>query len=749
VVILGGGAAGLTTAMELSRPGWQQRFESITVYQQGWRLGGKGASGRGDHDRIEEHGLHIWLGFYRNAFRMMHDCYDELARGPESPIRSVEDAFERASLFIVQEPRGDGWVPWFASFPETDDIPGQEPASELPSLWEVLLRGLRLAWAYDQDAKATAASDDEEHEVSLTPVGDADAPTPGGGHGWVSLRPTTAGGASGVSFEPAEEPLGERLVSSFDRVYEKVRGWASDLRAFELAAALELAEGLSSDPAKHHSDDHDEIVGWIDAAVDRRHDNRLRPDDESDYERRLWYITDIMLAVVRGVLADGVLTDPRGLDAIDRHDLVNWLIRHGASPESAKCGLITTLMYDLPFAYKDGDPSLPSNSAGAALRGAIQTLFTYTGAIAWKMRAGMGDIVFAPIFEVLHRRGVTFEFFHRVEELVPSADGTRVESIRFTKQTKLKNEKKGYWPLTKPVQGIPCWPSAPLQEQLAAPITAEQAESFWAEKTPEASEVTLRAGDDFDTVVLGISVGAHPYICEQLLDLNPDWQQMADRIGTIYTQAFQLWSKAHLPQLVGNRPPATTGGYLEPFDTYADMQQLIERESWGAGKVNSIAYFCNVMPTPRERPSRDDRSLPRDKEREAKENALAFLEEAMAPLWPGGVYRYPTAFRWDLLVDDLGRSGHERFDSQYWRANTNPSDRYVQSLPGTARYRLGADESGFQNLVFAGDWTQCGLNSGCVEAAVMSGLLAAAAVEERSPRRQIIGLRKEGVQHVF
>ena len=43
----------------------------------GWRLGGKGASGRGVADRIEEHGLHLWMGFYENAFRLMRDCYEE------------------------------------------------------------------------------------------------------------------------------------------------------------------------------------------------------------------------------------------------------------------------------------------------------------------------------------------------------------------------------------------------------------------------------------------------------------------------------------------------------------------------------------------------------------------------------------------------------------------------------------------------------------------------------------------------
>ena len=50
----------------------------ITVYQQGWRLGGKGASGRGRLERIEEHGLHIWFGFYENAFRMLHECHEQL-----------------------------------------------------------------------------------------------------------------------------------------------------------------------------------------------------------------------------------------------------------------------------------------------------------------------------------------------------------------------------------------------------------------------------------------------------------------------------------------------------------------------------------------------------------------------------------------------------------------------------------------------------------------------------------------------
>src|SRR6185369_8203634 len=61
VAVIGGGCAALTTAFELTRPEHKGQYE-VTVYQMGWRLGGKGASGRGVADRVEEHGLHLWMG---------------------------------------------------------------------------------------------------------------------------------------------------------------------------------------------------------------------------------------------------------------------------------------------------------------------------------------------------------------------------------------------------------------------------------------------------------------------------------------------------------------------------------------------------------------------------------------------------------------------------------------------------------------------------------------------------------------
>ncbi len=125
-----------------------------------------------------------------------------------------------------------------------------------------------------------------------------------------------------------------------------------------------------------------------------------------------------------------------------------------------------------------------------------------------------------------------------------------------------------------------------------------------------------------------------------------------------------------------------------------------------------------------------------------RENAVRFLEQHIHQLLPG--VRRGDRFRWDLLCAGGDRpaeadAGPDDFVTQYWSANVDPSDRYVQSLPGTDQYRLRPDESGYANLFLAGDWTDCGLNAGCIEAAVLSGLQAANAIAGRSRWHRIAG----------
>ena len=75
IAILGGGCGGMAAAWGLMNSEAADTLD-VTIYQLGWRLGGKGASGRNQKiaNRIEEHGLHIWGGMYENAFAIMRSA---------------------------------------------------------------------------------------------------------------------------------------------------------------------------------------------------------------------------------------------------------------------------------------------------------------------------------------------------------------------------------------------------------------------------------------------------------------------------------------------------------------------------------------------------------------------------------------------------------------------------------------------------------------------------------------------------
>jgi uncharacterized protein with NAD-binding domain and iron-sulfur cluster len=723
VVILGGGPAATAAAWSLSSEGWQDQFDSITLYQRGWRLGGKGASGRARYDRIQEHGLHIWFGFYDNSFRMLRRCYEERERalGPSGPFRSVDDAFERASTFALMERRPEGWLPWVATFPEDERLPGLD-AQEPPSLWRLLQRALELALSTVGAARFRLGHDGGDNGLRLRPAGD---PSPA-----IRLRPLPA--------EPLARPgppgrLGDAVQLAVQAA-SSVGATMLEQAEGAVAAALGATREFGGEPSYRFSAAQDVLRRRVEeAAADvARQFRPLTP--ASEVLRRQWYVVDLLLACVRGILHDDLLA--QGTDVVDDVDFAEWLERHGADPESARSALVTSVVYDLPFAYRDGDPWRPACSAATALRGLARLFFDYKGAIAWKMRAGMGDVVFAPIYEVLQHRGVQFEFFHHVDALEVSDDGARIQRIRLTRQIRLVAP---YEPLIE-VKGLRCWPAEPRWEYLdnSSDLSADDLEFGWS--LSPADSITLEYGRDFHWVVLGISLGALPQICRDLVERNSDWQAMVANLATVPTQALQVWVRRSTAQLGDARPGAITGAFTEPFDTYADMSHLLEYESWPE-EVKGLAYFCSPLPA-RPGPARPvDRQAHQEANDQVRRNALRFLEDRISHLLPGTQHRYPAGFRWDLLADPEDRVGPARLNGQFWRANVEPSDRYVQSLPGTSRFRLLPDRSGFENLVLAGDWTDCGLNSGCFEAAVTSGLLAAQGIPGAPDAGEIIGAR--------
>ena len=161
VAILGGGMAGLAAAWSLSAPELHDEFD-VTVYQRGWRLGGKAASSRGVNGRIEEHGLHVWLGYYDNAFRLVRDVYDELDRAttdPACPIATWRQAFSPAERVGVGDGFADDWAHWVATFGQNDEEPGAAGAPGRPlSVAAFVRRGLRLLLDFSGSIRRSRAS---------------------------------------------------------------------------------------------------------------------------------------------------------------------------------------------------------------------------------------------------------------------------------------------------------------------------------------------------------------------------------------------------------------------------------------------------------------------------------------------------------------------------------------------------------------------------------------------------------------
>jgi uncharacterized protein with NAD-binding domain and iron-sulfur cluster len=218
---------------------------------------------------------------------------------------------------------------------------------------------------------------------------------------------------------------------------------------------------------------------------------------------------------------------------------------------------------------------------------------------------------------------------------------------------------------------------------------------------------------------------------------------MVDHVKTVATQAFQIWLNADMRELGWQDDAINVSGFVEPFDTWADMTHLVSEENWHE-KPRAIAYFCSALPDLEAIPPRERIDWMAVTQERVRRNAIAFLDRDIAHLWPNA-HRKDGGFRWPLLADPRPgiRPGdpddERRFDTQFWLGSVNPSDRYTLSLPGSLAYRISPLDRSYDNLTIAGDWTDCGFNAGCIEAAVMSGMLAAHALSLSPALDEIVG----------
>lgn len=691
LAVVGGGMSSMTAIYYLtSQPNWQEEWD-ITVYQMGWRIGGKGASGVNPKKgyRIEEHGLHLWMGFYENAFHTIKQVYKDLNREPSMPLSTFEQAFKPHDSMTFAEFVNGEWKDWTLHFPT---LPGEPGDLILPNSFEFF--ELWFEWIIKQVTGI---------DITDEPHTDQDVES----DSWFSEILEIIEDKIELFLYKVLKALSRLMIKTLN-LWEKID---DPLENTKIAKQLQLAK----------------LKIW--GAIGKR----LAKTDEG---RRAFIIVDLFLTILEGLFEDQAITVQNKQIVIDfqklnTYDYIEWLKKHGANPELTIPSPLVRAMYDGPFAFLKGDPLQPNVEAGTILRIFLRLAFTCKKHVVWKMQAGMGDTIFAPMYEVLSRRGVKFKFFHKLLNLELNSEKNHIQRIHLAEQVECV---KPYEPLID-VAGLPCWPSEPRWEF----INPEQAhylkqnhinlESDWAAWKPFRT-FAMEFEKDFDQILLGVSIATLPLVADELIQHSNTWKQMIENVQTVQTQAYQLWFSADANTLgVTNDKLLST--YVEPVDTFAAMNHLLVREQWKPPhEPHYIAYLCGVLDETNPIPPPEQHDFEKNETLRVKQNLLNYIQNHLQHLLPGAFKDHQ--FQWEYLLDLENQQGEQRLNYQYFRANVSSSERYVLSVKNSSRYRLKTDQTGFLNLFITGDWIQNGLNAGFVEGAVMSGILTFEAIQKVS-----------------
>jgi uncharacterized protein with NAD-binding domain and iron-sulfur cluster len=694
VEILGGGAAGLAAAWELTATDELREKLQVTVHQVGWRLGGKGASGRlmdGGSSRIHEHGLHIWFGWYQQAFDLMKHCYEALPPAAKDPFATWRQAFEPFDSFVLMEQWRGKWYPRSYRMLSVKGQPWEprppiqdSPDPFLEALRQALEAVIRWIAPWGRELEAPIAQ-----TLGVDPL--EEGPGPQFGYLGIEERPNESWRAQviGRLDEVLEPPPGEEGLETVKDIAERFVAAADEI----LPRLIPKVDDMEASRVWHRLVPRARDVAWIART------------------------TDFARTVVSGMLNAGYFDGEGAIDfcALDTKDFSEWLGAEGMLTRWDRVPFVRG-GYDLTFGYPKGDRDKPDMAAGVTLRSLLPILVGHRGGFMWKMQTGMGDAVFAPLYAALRERGVRFRFFEWVEKLELDDAKRHVQRIHINEQVELvdddQNPKPGherwYSPLTK-VGTACCWPDTPLWEQIKdGKELKDAATNLEHDVGHSAGKHVLERGgkpDDpfaFDHVVLALPAGVHADVCTALR-VDRDFARMVDTSETVGTRAMQLWLTRSGDDLRAPERASVAGAFNAAFDTVADMSQVIRREGWPDDATPAyLAYFCSVIPAQGGHVARDPVQGP----------ARDFVEDVLKILWPG--------FDKQALPDPP-RTDPSLLDLQYLRANSRPHEGYVLSRKGTICARLDQSYARFPNLVLAGDWTKTGIDAGCVEAAVISG----------------------------
>jgi hypothetical protein len=238
-------------------------------------------------------------------------------------------------------------------------------------------------------------------------------------------------------------------------------------------------------------------------------------------------------------------------------------------------------------------------------------------------------------------------------------------------------------------------------------------------------------------------------ICKDLTQNDPDiqrrnrWDMMIRSIASTQVMSAQLWFKGDLKELGFDRAAWGLGEkdcapnvvtYANPVFSWLDQTQFLELENWSSDRrPKMVAAFTNSMPDPAVIPPYSYHFFDKEQYQRVRETMRQWIWDHMGWFFPKtSSIACPQGVNWNfLMTDDEKESAMAKFDFQFFKAAVHPSDRYILAVPGTAKWRMKPDHSGYSNMKLVGDWTDFGANFGYMEGTVISAIQAVTALRKQ------------------
>ena len=258
----------------------------------------------------------------------------------------------------------------------------------------------------------------------------------------------------------------------------------------------------------------------------------------------------------------------------------------------------------------------------------------------------------------------------------------------------------------------------------------------------EPVQHVLRAGDDFDTVILGVPPACLPYVCG---DLIREGESAAPTGGR--PDPRSRWA---VVKRLGNRPDGRAAALVQAVAArlgWRDLAALAESllrsaqhlvrhgadASAGALPVGErpreVSYFCGPLPDTVAFPdpgalcaaSPDDVARLRSRLRGSGRRGNRQVAPDPRPA-SSQRRRTERAGPPSLQLEPAARPATQKGARPVRRSisanHFEPSERCTLALPGETETRIPADDTGYANLVVTGDWIRNGVHAACFEGAV-------------------------------